>query len=101
MASRDDFAVLDLSGRVRVCSRRCVRCPFGRSEFAPEDFAEQVRRALERGGILACPASMKSPPAAVCRGFFEGYARLSPLLALGRPTDRTVEVGPPTSQRAE
>lgn len=89
MADADDLAVFDGSGRVRV---RAASCPFGQPAYAGPGFADQVRRALERGGILACTDTTDSYPAAVCRGFADGYARLSPLLGYGRESAPIIEI---------
>jgi hypothetical protein len=92
MADAEDLAVFDGAGRVRVRAERCPVCPFGQPEHAGAGFADRVRRALERGGILACAEAARQGQAAVCRGFTEGYARLSPLLGYGRSTAQIAEV---------
>jgi hypothetical protein len=92
MADAEDLAVFDASGRARLRTERCPTCPFGQPEHAGPGFADRVRRALERGGVLACTDTAASLPAAVCRGFADGYARLSPLLGYGRSNARITEV---------
>jgi hypothetical protein len=92
MADAEDLAVFDGSGRARLRAERCPSCPFGMPEHAGPDFADRVRRALERGGVLACTDTAGQVPAVVCRGFADGYARLSPLLGYGRSNAPITEV---------
>jgi hypothetical protein len=92
MADAEDLAVFDGSGRARVRAERCPTCPFGQPDYAGPGFADRVRRALERGGVLACTDTASRLPTAVCRGFADGYARLSPLLGYGRPNAPITEV---------
>lgn len=53
MADADALGVLDGSGRVRLRAERCALCPFGNPEHAGPEFVDRVRRALERGSVLA------------------------------------------------
>jgi len=61
--------------------RCCPAAPVRPARVRPDDFAEQVRRALERGS-------------------FEGYAILSAVLGFGWLTAQTMEVDLPGSSSA-
>ena len=91
------------TGLSRLLSERCATCilrPGDRMHLGAEHLRELISATLEAGSYVVCHDTLTYGDypgygPAICRGFYDAYAAVSPALALLRAWRRLTEVPPP------
>lgn len=104
------LSILDReTGRPRVLSQKCETCIFhagNRMSLQPGRVRDMVRQAVKQGGWITCHATLPGAmnpaqvQAAVCRGFFDGFAEQSNALRVFSRLGEFTEVQPPPKREA-
>lgn len=92
----------------RLLADRCETCIFhagNRMQLKPGRVKGMVQDAIDGGGYITCHSTLPGAAnpsgmqAAVCRGFFDGFGRLSNVLRIFGRLGGFTEVDPPPKER--